>query len=173
MFSNPYPQVRTLELTNYRCVITSNVAKRGLDVAKHSAESGSVPEETVPGMAEAIERRRKARRLAPSDFARASGLTMQGLAPVRSGVRKGYQEKVRSGVAKALAWPLDWYERLLAGDDPETFPDTEHPDRPRSVDDRLSAVEADVADLRQTLARVERGISELRPSTRPPAAPKP
>jgi transcriptional regulator with XRE-family HTH domain len=112
-------------------------------------------------MAKAIEDRRRARQLSPSDFARQAGLTVQGIAPVRNGVRKGYQDKVRAGVARALAWPLDWYDRLLAGEDPATFPDTVHPNGPRSDGDRLTAVEAEVAEIRQILDRVVRGIEGL------------
>lgn len=105
-------------------------------------------------MAEAIEARRRERQLSPGDFARRAGLTVQGLAPVRNGVRKGYQDKVRAGVARALAWPVDWYDRLLAGEDSTSFPETEHPNGPHSDEARLSAVE-----LR--LDRIESAVREL------------
>ena len=74
--------------------------------------------ETVPGMADYVERRRRQLELTPGDFAERAGLTRQGLDPVRSGIRKDYADKTRFGVARALAWPTDWYERLLDGEDP-------------------------------------------------------
>lgn len=83
-------------------------------------------DEVVPGMAEAIERRRRELGLSPGDFATAAGLTRQGLDPVRKGYRRAYQDKVRLGVARALAWPLDAIDRLLAGEDPATFAHTTH-----------------------------------------------
>lgn len=58
-------------------------------------------DETVPGMAEAIEDRRQMLHLSPTDFARLAGVSMQGLAPVRAGMRRSYQAKVRNGVARA------------------------------------------------------------------------
>lgn len=74
-------------------------------------------------MAQAVERRRLALDLSLGDFERISGLTRQGLLPVRNGVRKAYSEKTRRGVARALRWPIDWYDRLLAGEDPDTLAD--------------------------------------------------
>lgn len=116
----------------------------------------------VPGMAEAIEQRRLERQLSPGDFAEAAGLTRQGLVPVRRGKRRDYQAKVRHGVARALAWPADWYDRLLAGEDWRAFPDGEHP-ATRSTDARLTAVEAEVVEIRQILGRVEQAIERREP----------
>jgi hypothetical protein len=81
-----------------------------------------VTADLVPGMAEAVEKRRWDLGLNPSAFAEAAGLTLPGTMPVRKGVRRNYEEKTRRGIARALQWPIDWYERLLAGEDPETFP---------------------------------------------------
>lgn len=72
----------------------------------------------VPGMVEAIERRRVQLGLGPGEFARAAGITPQGLAPVRAGKRRAYMDKVRFGVARALAWEPDAIDRLLRGEDP-------------------------------------------------------
>lgn len=69
-------------------------------------------------MAEAIEKRRKQLGLSPGDFAELTGLTRQGLIPVRAGHRREYQEKTLQGVAAALRWRWDWYERLEKGQQP-------------------------------------------------------
>lgn len=103
--------------------------------------------ETVPGMAEAIRRRAEQRGLTPGLFVELSGLTEPGLRPVREGVRKQYAAKTRRGVAVALAWPLDWYDRLLAGDSPDDFPTVEHSGAPRSIEQRISSLEEQVRQL--------------------------
>jgi len=87
----------------------------------------------VPGMAEAIEARRIVVGLTPGRFAAAAGLTSQGLMPVRRGLRRRYQDKVKLGVARALAWPPDALDRLMAGEDPATF--DEEPTPPGGVRD--------------------------------------
>jgi hypothetical protein len=161
VLSNVDPLVRHHKAPNDTAVVWSSVAKPWLDVADKSAEGGGMESE-VPGMADAIEERRVARQLSPGDFARAADLTPQGLVPVRRGQRREYQAKVRHGVARALAWPLDWYDRLLAGEDWHAFPDVEHGD-PRTTDARLSAVEAEVAEIREVLGRVEQAIEGRAP----------
>lgn len=101
----------------------------------------------VPGMAEAVEKRAKELGLTPKSFAEHAKLTGPGLAPVRGGHRRGYEAKTLQGVARALRWPLDWYDRLVAGHDWRAFPDVDHPDVPLSVEQRISRLEAQVADL--------------------------
>ena len=64
-------------------------------------------------MAEAIERRRLERGLTVSDFARAAGVTPQGLAPLRKGIRRNYREKLKIGVCAALGWTADSVDLLL------------------------------------------------------------
>lgn len=81
----------------------------------------TIDRDLVPGMAEAIEARRRERGLAPGEFATAAGVSSQALKPLRRGEARDYQDKVTLGVARALLWPLDWYDRLRAGDDPETL----------------------------------------------------
>lgn len=119
---------------------------------------GRVGEDRIPGMAEAIERRATERGLTPSSFAAAANLTGPGLDPVRNGVRKQYAAKTRIGVARALRWPVDWYERILNDEDPATFPDTEHPD---SAEDRLSSVEGAVAEIRAELSQVVERLAQV------------
>lgn len=122
----------------------------------------------VPGMAEAVEARRKRRKLSPGGFASAAGLTPTGLAPVRKGTRKDYSEKTTVGVARALRWPLDWYDRLLAGEDPASFPDVDHGD----VETTGAGEEAD--DLKATVERLTAVVERLDQAVRdhwPRAAP--
>lgn len=111
-------------------------------------------------MADAIEARRLARQLSPGAFARAAGLTTQGLVPVRRGLRRDYHDKVRTGVARALGWPLDWYDRLQAGD--TDLPDTEHPDRPASDGERITALEHRVQRMRTDLTELRGLLEQLR-----------
>lgn len=105
-------------------------------------------------MAEAIEARRLARGLSPGQFARDAGLTAQGLVPVRRGYRREYHDKVRVGVARALHWPLDWYDRIRDGEDGLELPETEHADKPASNSERLTALE-------DRLGRIETVVTEL------------
>ncbi|QXC59363.1 hypothetical protein KSP35_13215 [Aquihabitans sp. G128] len=78
--------------------------------------------EVVPGMAEAIEQRRKELGMSPGDFTAATGLTGPGVMPVRKGYRRQYQDRVKLGVARALQWPPDAIDRLMAGEDPDPRP---------------------------------------------------
>lgn len=94
-------------------------------------------------MSEAVESRRQALGLSPGRFAEATGLTRQGAANVRSGKRRLYQDDTIHGVARALRWRRDWYERLLAGEEPEE-------------DDHVPSGLLDALDER--LARVEEAL---------------
>lgn len=114
-------------------------------------------------MAEAIKGRMQQRGLTPSLFVELSGLTEPGLAPVRRGQRKRYAPRTIAGVATALRWPLDWYERLTVGDDWETFPDVTHPDRPLSDRERLTQVERQLADLRREVAALVERLRQQGP----------
>lgn len=75
-------------------------------------------DEEVPGMAERVERRRRELGLTPTGFARAAGLSLQGLAPLRKGYRRAYHDKLKLGVARALHWEDDAVDRLLDGEEP-------------------------------------------------------
>jgi transcriptional regulator with XRE-family HTH domain len=90
-------------------------------------------------MADAIEQRRVQMGLSPSDFARAAGMTQQGLIPIRHGKRRDYRDKLRLGVARALLWPDDAVDRLLAGEDPATFETRQTP-----TEERLTRIERHV-----------------------------
>lgn len=116
----------------------------------------------VPGMAEAIEQRRQEKGLSPTEFAKAAGITVQGLRPVRLGERRRYRHNVRIGVARALDWPDDALERLMAGEVPAPL----EPLDPATAAwlnlrlDRLEAQLGDVLSELQTLARRRREAPE-------------
>lgn len=117
----------------------------------------------VPGMRRAVEDRRAALDLTPTEFAQAAGLTLEGLARVRRGERRRYQEKTTRGVARALAWPVDWYDRLVAGEDSADFPSIhDESAAPARRDDELTALKAEVADLKKVVARLARAIDPQR-----------
>lgn len=112
-------------------------------------------DEVVPGMAEAIERRARAMGLAEvGRFADMVGVTRQGLTPIRKGLRRQYEARTLVGVAEALRWPLDWYDRLVDGDDPATFETVDHAPRPRTIEERVRAVETHLAEIQEQLERL-------------------
>lgn len=98
--------------------------------------------ETVDGMAEAVESRRNALGLSPGDLAAAAGLTREGMRLVRAGHRRAYNDKTIFGVAAALRWRSDWYDRLRQGLAPEeaAIMDPE-------VNERFSRIEARIDEL--------------------------
>lgn len=98
-------------------------------------------------MSQAIKQRMLELGLSPVEFSRRAKVTLQGLAPVRKGRRRNYETQTIVGVARGLQWPLDWYDRLQAGEDSSGFPNTEHSEVARSVEDRITALEADVRQL--------------------------
>jgi transcriptional regulator with XRE-family HTH domain len=125
-------------------------------------------ETTVPGMADAIERRRIELGMTPGEFADAAGLTRQGLNPVRQGRRKAYQDKVKIGVARALRWRGDAIDRLLAGDTPLELDE-------RAPDMGADAVLAEIMTLRDRVEQLTAEVARLRDAPRstdrPPSAP--
>jgi hypothetical protein len=94
--------------------------------------------EVVPGMADAIQDRMDELHIGPSRLAREAGITNPGLDPVRKGFRRRYKDSTKHGIARALRWPEDAIDRLMAGEDPAGFIATEIP----TVE---AAIEADPA----------------------------
>lgn len=72
--------------------------------------------EVVPALADAIERRRKELNLTPGAFIDATGISGPGLAPLRRGERRAYQERLIAAVTTTLRWTTDSIERLLRGE---------------------------------------------------------
>ena len=127
------------------------------------AASDDAPK-VVPGMADAVEARRRALGLGPGDFAKFSGLTRQGLDDVRNGVRKRYLDKTINGVARALHWRDDWYERLAAGQEPVESAPEARPAGERSpaddVTDRLDSLQDQVRELSEQIAALTAALGQ-------------
>lgn len=96
---------------------------------------------TVPGMREAIEARMTSEGLSPTALEAKAQLSNPMCVEVRAGTRKNYAFKTRIGFARALRWPADWYDRLVAGDDAAGFPDTDWPIG-LSLEERVAALES-------------------------------
>jgi hypothetical protein len=105
--------------------------------------------EIVRGMAERVEARRRELGLTPGAFAEAAELTGPALAHVRAGHRRKYLDSTIFGVARALRWKTDWYERLLQDRDPEIedrlFPILKREER--FAPDLAASGAVDVSDL--------------------------
>lgn len=124
-----------------------------VDVGQEIPEGDDVGQDEVDGMRQAVEARMRQLGLTPTTFAHAAGVTVQGLDPVRAGVRKQYQAKTRIGVARALRWPEDWYDRLVAGEPANHFPDTRWPAAQLTLEERVAAVEARLDALIELVER--------------------
>jgi hypothetical protein len=113
-------------------------------------ESGAVAKSEVPGMARRVEARRRALGLTPGDFVKATGLSSQGAKNVRNGLRRDYLDDTIFGVARALRWTTDWYQRLLDDEDPEiddgVFPSVGRWEE-RGTPDLAASGAVDVSDL--------------------------
>lgn len=123
--------------------------------------------DVVDGMAEAIKGRMDDLGLTPGLFIDLTGLTGPGLANVRKGHRRAYEPATIRGVAVALRWPLNWYERVQAGEDWRAFPTEEHRPAPRSNADRINALEDEMADVRRTIAALTDRVQRLVPPDQP------
>lgn len=97
---------------------------------------------------ELVEARRKELGLTPTKLAEATGLTTQGLMPIRRGEVKRYQERLTGPLCAALGWTADSVDRILAGGDPIIEGGLVDPSRRTTV--TLPADEA--AALRQLIA---------------------
>ena len=116
-----------------------------------------------------VERRRRELRLTIGDLAKISGLTRQGVARVRNGEMRRYQDSTINGIAAALQWDLNWYEAFKRGDVPTQASDDET-DGPEAVS-RLDVLERETAALRQAVRELQADVRFLlddeqrRPST--------
>lgn len=73
----------------------------------------------VPALAEAIDARMAELGIAgPSALAKAAGVTVAGIRPLRQGRRKNYQSRLTGPVCRALGWTPDSIDRILRGEDP-------------------------------------------------------
>jgi hypothetical protein len=87
----------------------------------------------------------------------ATGLTRQGLQPLLRGEVKGYQDRLKIPVCRALGWTPDSIDRLLAGDDPIELDEDEHVAPEKSLVSRLDELETEV----QRLDRVLRLLGQI------------
>lgn len=104
----------------------------------------------LPGLAAAIERRRLAVGLGKGRLAAAAGLSREGLAPLLKGYRRAYNDSTIIGIARALRWEVDWYERLQQGEAPaevEASPAD-------GLDERITRLEDEVRGIRQMLLEI-------------------
>ena len=104
-------------------------------------------------LAEIIERRRRELGLTIGAFASTAGLTRQGLDPIRRGVLKSYEDRTIFGIARALRWAPDWYDRILHGGEP-TPADEGRTDN--GVDDVVDVTGLSAADKEAVRLIVER-----------------
>lgn len=108
----------------------------------------------MPGMADAVEARRIARGLSTGKLAELVGVSRQALVPVRKGLRRDYNDDTIFGVARALRWPVDWYERLKGGEPPMDEDDPDHAD----LEQRLDQVEEELRSQRAALLEILRRL---------------
>lgn len=113
--------------------------------------------EIVPGMAEAIERRRTALGIAKGVLASVAGVSRETLRPVLAGELRQYADETIFGLGRALRWRNDWFDRLREGLDP-----VEH------VADVDLAEE--IRTLRQEVARLRDQVQSLGTSADAPRA---
>ena len=106
-----------------------------------------------------VERRRRELRLTIGDLAKISGLTRQGVARVRNGEMRRYQDSTINGIAAALQWDLNWYEAFKRGDMPTPASDDDT-DGPEAVS-RLDVLERETAALRQAVRELQADVRHL------------
>lgn len=110
----------------------------------------TVSDEVLPGLAEAIERRRLAVGLGKGHLASAAGLSREGLAPLLKGYRRAYNDSTIIGLARALRWEVDWYERLQHGEPPTEAEGSAS----EALDERLTRLEDEVREIRRMLLEI-------------------
>lgn len=109
--------------------------------------------DTAPVIANALRARRAALLLTQGDAAQAAGVSVATWQKAESGRPMEYQPRTKKAIARALQWPDDALDRLVAGEDPATF---EHERRQRLGDDV-----GEVLRREQAAARSGRSVVEL------------
>lgn len=86
-----------------------------------------------PAVSAAIRQRRHALGLTQAEAAQKGGLSLPTWGVVETGRQTNFRNYTLSRVTRALGWPLDAIDRLLAGESPEQIADTgqTHLDRRR------------------------------------------
>ena len=93
-------------------VTTERVAKRALTLAYNSHTMSAV-KDISPRLRDAIEARRAALGIGKSELAERAGVTVQGLAPLRRGEVRAYQDRLKFAVCRVLGWSNDSIDRLM------------------------------------------------------------
>jgi transcriptional regulator with XRE-family HTH domain len=133
------------------------------------------PVEIVPALASAIEARRDQLGLSPTELAERAGVTLPGLAPLRRGERRAYQDRLTVGVEDALSWPRGTIRSILAGRPAPDLQAPIHTDVTAAVLARLERIEAHLGlppiegDGTRSAGSNVRPITDARPK-RVPAA---
>lgn len=109
--------------------------------------------EQVPGMADAVESRRRELGLGIQDFVDRADLTREQIYKIRKGHKVPYAQVTIEGVAVALEWPLDWYDQLARGNRPG--------DEPPPAAVRRAVLNRRMARIRQKLDNVTAQLDEL------------
>ncbi len=91
-----------------------------------------------------VKARREDLHLTQSALAEKAGLSLAIVQVIEGGRKESYRRSTLVALARALDWPKDAIDRLLAGDDPETFEEPEG--GPSSQDDQQ--------DYNSTIARL-------------------
>ncbi len=94
-----------------------------------------------------VEKRRRELGLSPTDLAAATGLTVQGLLPLRKGHRRAYQHRLTDPVCRVFGWTPDSIERILAGGKPVLLAPSPPVDELAELRDRVAELEAQVGLL--------------------------
>jgi DNA-binding XRE family transcriptional regulator len=90
-----------------------------MDVGLRMGQSGEMgATEVNERLRDLVETRRKELGYSPTTLAAATGLSPQGLAPIRRGVVKAYQERLTRPLCVVFGWSPDSIERIIAGLDP-------------------------------------------------------
>ena len=102
----------------------------------------------------ALERRIRELGMTKAEVIRVSGVSFKSLAAYLEGAPIVRPDKAR-GLARALRWPPDAIDRLLAGEDPATFDEpTPPPAAPAQQTPEYLALAAEVEELRTSLAEL-------------------
>lgn len=107
----------------------------------------------LPEIGTAIRTCRTLRKQSIRGLSARSGISHQTWTDLEHG-RHPPEFDTQRGIAIGLRWPLDWYDRLLVGEDWRAFPDTDHAPAAESDTARIARLEAEVRTLRVALKRL-------------------
>lgn len=135
-----------------------------MDVGDKKGDDDRVPKKISATLAANVDARIYRRGFnSIQEFAEATGVTPQGLLPLRKGEIRAYQPRLTGPVCRALGWTLDSIQRMMDGEDPiEVDPAT-------GEASPLARMAAEVEELRRTIAALESRLDELERGDPPPS----